>query len=350
MVENKIDKMSQLLESQWGFTEINVKKSSYMWKIKNFSYAQDGVVYKSPSFVIDPKDTVKWYLDFYINGPTDTEEEGNITVFLNACIANATCTFDVEYTVAILDKNGEKYFEKTKKRKLTKTTNYGKIGAFVNRADIINNEELLINDTLTIHCDFVVISNCNNVSFDCFENADDLKRIALSDFENYLEEQEMCDVVLKASCGKTLKVHKFLLSARSPVFRAMFKTDMVENKNNIVKINDIEYNVLKELLRFIYAARVENLDILVVGILDAAEKYQVKGLKDICEDHLRKYVKIDNIVETLVLCNRFNMDTLKIQVANLMKMYAEDVIHTPGFKSIKDPDLLAEIVEILAIN
>ncbi|KAL7289831.1 hypothetical protein TKK_0016230 [Trichogramma kaykai] len=360
--------MSQLLpDGQWGTTEINVHKSSYTWKIRNFSYAQDGVVYKSPQFTVNPGDGIKWYLDLYINGPADSDLEGNVSLFVNAGISASSCAFDVEYSVAVIDNSGEKCFAKSKKRRLTKTTNYGKIGAFVNRSDLLGDEQLFLdNDTLTLRCDFVVIGDCNSSSFDAAKpdqswcGLDELlaeERLKTLDaFETCLlsseAEDESSDVTLRASCGRSLRAHKFVLSSRSPVFRAMFRQKMLEASSSQVEVADMDYQVLRELLRFMYAARVEGLDDdgLVAGLLDAAEKYQVQGLKDVCVEHLRRGLRIDNVIDMLQLCNRYELRELKARVTKLVALYAKDVIATDGFKAIKDTQLLAEIVAIIAIK
>ena len=53
------------------------------------------------------------------------------------------------------------------------------------------------------------------------------------------------------NCGdKVFYCHKFMLSARSQVFHAMFNSDMVENKSGSVDVEDIHPNVMKEMHLF----------------------------------------------------------------------------------------------------
>ena len=44
-----------------------------------------------------------------------------------------------------------------------------------------------------------------------------------------------------------------MLSARSPVFQAMFQSGLEENKAGSVEIGDINPNVMIEMLRYIYS-------------------------------------------------------------------------------------------------
>lgn len=64
--------------------------------------------------------------------------------------------------------------------------------------------------------------------------------------------------------------------ARSPVFAAMFEHEMEERKQNRVAISDVDHEVLKEMLRFIYTGKAPNLEKMADDLLAAADK--VRGL------------------------------------------------------------------------
>lgn len=63
-----------------------------------------------------------------------------------------------------------------------------------------------------------------------------------------------------------------LFSARSPVFAAMFEHEMEERKQNKVAIIDVDQDVLKEMLRFIYTGKSPNLEKMADDLLAAADK------------------------------------------------------------------------------
>lgn len=66
-------------------------------------------------------------------------------------------------------------------------------------------------------------------------------------------------------------------TARSPVFQAMFEHEMEERKHNRVDITDVDHEVLREMLRFIYTGKASNLEKMADDLLAAADK--VKPLK-----------------------------------------------------------------------
>lgn len=66
--------------------------------------------------------------------------------------------------------------------------------------------------------------------------------------------------------------------ARSPVFAAMFEHEMEERKQNRVAITDVDHEVLREMLRFIYTGRAANLERMADDLLAAADKVCINAL------------------------------------------------------------------------
>lgn len=64
------------------------------------------------------------------------------------------------------------------------------------------------------------------------------------------------------------------MKARSDVFAAMFEHEMEESKLNRVVIKDIDYNVLKDMLKFMYTGTAPNLDKMSSDLLAVANKVQ----------------------------------------------------------------------------
>ena len=92
--------------------------------------------------------------------------------------------------------------------------------------------------------------------------------------------------------NKTFWCHKFILAARSDVFTAMFSHPGTrEAITQKVEITDIEPNTFELLLKFIYTDYIDDdtMRTFAVDLLKAADKYNVRRLKILCEkNHLRK--------------------------------------------------------------
>lgn len=63
-----------------------------------------------------------------------------------------------------------------------------------------------------------------------------------------------------------------LFKARSPVYAAMFEHEMEERKHNRVDITDVDHEVMREMLRFIYTGKAPNLEKMADDLLAAADK------------------------------------------------------------------------------
>ena len=88
---------------------------------------------------------------------------------------------------------------------------------------------------------------------------------------NLLETGNFSDMALQKNNIK-IPVHKAILAARSPVFAAMFQHDLEENKQGFVSITDLDIDVLREMLRFIYTGKVTKLETMADSLLAAADK------------------------------------------------------------------------------
>jgi hypothetical protein len=61
-------------------------------------------------------------------------------------------------------------------------------------------------------------------------------------------------------------------SGRSTVFKAMFSHESPESTSNRVIIKDFDFQIIQELLRFIYCEEVLNLQEIALELLQAADK------------------------------------------------------------------------------
>lgn len=168
-------------------------------------------------------------------------------------------------------------------------------------------------------------------------------------FEKLLVEKKFSDVAFKVS-GKEVYLHKFMLVSKSPVFAAMFEHEMQENQQSVVDVADIEYNVFKEMLRFVYTGNVNELGSIASDLLVAADKYCLEDLKAECEKVLSVNITLDNVVACLDLAIRCNTSVLKHNVFQFIACNKKLVINSEEFKLLakKDSGLSLEVCLALA--
>ncbi|GFY56191.1 hypothetical protein TNIN_412341 [Trichonephila inaurata madagascariensis] len=99
------------------------------------------------------------------------------------------------------------------------------------------------------------------------------------DFHCLYDESILTDVKLRTAT-QTFQAHKNILSARSPVFRAMFMTDMKEKIQESVDLPDLEDDTVRRMLLYMYTNALDGLQFKsALKLYAAADKYEITALK-----------------------------------------------------------------------
>ena len=83
--------------------------------------------------------------------------------------------------------------------------------------------------------------------------------------------------------GFLFKTHRAILSARSPVFAAMFASEMTGAETARVEVTDVFPETFADFLRFVYTGRLDTSCFANSQLGYCADKYQVKTLSDLCQ-------------------------------------------------------------------
>ena len=126
------------------------------------------------------------------------------------------------------------------------------------------------------------------------DNATNTASLALEDFGKLLESGDSSDVTIKVK-GHPLAAHKAILGARSPVFKAMFTHDTLENQTNEVNIEECDVEVFKQLLLYFYTGSCGPEIEQPLQLYLLADKYLMDGLKDICQDAFYDQLTPENV-------------------------------------------------------
>lgn len=98
---------------------------------------------------------------------------------------------------------------------------------------------------------------------------------------------------------QSFAAHRFILSARSPVFDAMFKSGMAEALTRQVYIEDVDANIFRAFLEFIYTGTLKYFD-GKEQLFTLAEKYGVKTLITLCQQPNLQTIGIDDFTKALI--------------------------------------------------
>ncbi|KAL6843198.1 hypothetical protein ACP4OV_026911 [Aristida adscensionis] len=214
----------------------------------------------------------------------------------------------------------------------------------------------LRDDCLTIECVVTVVREPVTSETKSFPKIEVPPPNITDQFGRLLEEKEGADVAFVVG-GEAFTAHKIVLATRSPVFNAELYGPMRKTGTEPITIEDLQPDVFRALLRFIYTDSLPAMDDLeeddrcemVRHLLVAADRYDIERLKLICQSILCDNLHVRTVATTLALANQHHCDMLKdaclefITCSNAMSA----VVETPGYNNLKRscPSVVIEAFE-----
>ncbi|GBN94250.1 TD and POZ domain-containing protein 3 [Araneus ventricosus] len=330
-------------------TRIGVEKTSFLYSIKNFSSIQsvDKYVYRIKSL---KNNAYLICMTLILPGGLNSEEtisfditprDPNIkltTFQLSALDAsrNATECFRDEFWFD--ERIGTKRFAllRTKRMLMEEKNVY------------------LPGDVLTLQCECAIsfgiaLQEIERISYDnapvqhrepdsyCLETANLLfesKSVLNENLKSMLDDCTLFDINLRTT-NRTYPAHKCILSARSPVFKAMFSNNMKEKISEYVDIEDFDDDTISLMLQYIYTAEVKELEWeTALHLYQASDMYEILTLRNVCSFYLKVNLCPSNACETLVLANLHEDDDLKSYVQDFILRDTENIMNSEEWEHL----------------
>ncbi|GJN04931.1 hypothetical protein PR202_ga22515 [Eleusine coracana subsp. coracana] len=214
----------------------------------------------------------------------------------------------------------------------------------------------LKDDSFSIRCDVTVVKKirADATSLDSVTIPPSDLHLHLRDL---LESKNGGDVTFEVGGGQLLDAHRYMLAARSSVFKAELFGPMKGDTASRIRIDDMEARVFQSMLHFIYTdslPEVEDSDKIVMAqhLLVAADRYNLVRLKLICEDVLSSNIDKSIAASTLVLAEQHGCLGLKKACFKFLKAPGNltPVMATDGFLHLTRscPTLLQELLANIA--
>ncbi|CAL5041475.1 unnamed protein product [Urochloa decumbens] len=159
--------------------------------------------------------------------------------------------------------------------------------------------------------------------------------------------------------GEDIAAHKCVLAARSLVFMAELFGDMKETASQSVVIEDMESEVFKALVQFIYtdtsppeleeAGLEEDARTMAQHLIAAADRYGMERLKLICEEKVCGDISVGTAATLLVLAEQHGCPKLKAMCMEFMVATPANlraVVATDGYKHLMAscPSVLSDLL------
>ncbi|XP_047093411.1 BTB/POZ and MATH domain-containing protein 3-like [Lolium rigidum] len=339
---------------------VDTEEGSYLLKIDGYSRTkvllQAGKCAISTRFSVGGHD---WALEFYPNG---CESADFVSVYLLLDSADAK-DVTASFAFSVLDKDGEPVpsFSRTHSGH---TFQQGKSSAwgyydFIKKTDLEGSLHL-IDDCFTIRCDVTVMKGIRT------EEQHKRKRSQLAlvppsnlhrHLGNLLKSMDGADVIFHVG-GERFSAHRSVLAARSSVFKAELFGSMKEKIVDKVEIFDMESDVFKSLLHFIYTDSLPEQtthdgeahdDVVMAGhLLVAADMYNIDRLKLICEEMLCNHIDSTIVATSLTLSEQHGCHELKEACFEFLASPSnlEAMVTSDGYEHLKSscPSVLREMI------
>nr|XP_042130343.1 speckle-type POZ protein-like [Peromyscus maniculatus bairdii] len=329
---------------RWDYTQISVQNFFYRWTISNFHFILEGIQerIRSPTFSIEAND--KWYLGVHLNG-ADEESIDYLSVYLVLLSCPKSHVW-AKFQFWILSTEGETTYGVWYPRvfRFMPGVELG-FKKFILRNFLLSFAPwLLPNDRLTLLCKVSMAQDSFSISDQNRKQGTQVPRCTLADELGELWANSHFTDCCLVVAGQEFQAHKAILAACTPVFRAMFEHNMEEHKRNHVEILDLELQVFKAVMDFIYTRTAPDVDSMAAAVLAAADKYGLERLKVTCEDALCRDLSVENAAHTFFLADLHNAGQLKTQTLDFISAHASEISETSGWKTMvaSYPQLVAE--------
>ncbi|XP_035700924.1 ARM REPEAT PROTEIN INTERACTING WITH ABF2-like [Folsomia candida] len=126
------------------------------------------------------------------------------------------------------------------------------------------------------------------------------------------------DISFQMQDGHKVQAHRYILSAQSDVFEAMFATDMMEKNDGEVELTDFSGEGFEIFLKFVYTGELDEMwRNYVDDVVRAADKYNIIPLQELCDLRLPTLVTRENFDEGLVFFKWSDSATLIVSVSKI---------------------------------
>jgi len=109
---------------------------------------------------------------------------------------------------------------------------------------------------------------------------------------------------------KEFKAHRNVFSAASPFLLKLLQSDMKENREGIVRFEEISGAVMEDVLEFIYTGSVDVTQENSEDLIAAANCFLIPGLKTVSGRFLERQMSKSNCISTFYFAEIYQCDEL----------------------------------------
>lgn len=225
--------------------------------------------------------------------------------------------------------------------------------AFVSKKTLLENACKASTDEATFEIEITVTngSSTTQIKRSKFSSVDSSNQLTdnfnrfQEDLKKLSNDIKYCDIRLLVEEDE-LPAHKFVLSARSSVFSEIFQNEISDNK---IRIEGFNSKVIKAVLQYVYFGKIKMNDKsakFTVAMYNAANKYDLPGLKKAYTEILKLNTDETNAGDILMAAATWNDEKLKEHIFEFACNYPEKVANSEEWRDtlMERNDLAMELL------
>ena len=167
-------------------------------------------------------------------------------------------------------------------------------------------------------------------------------------------QNEFADVKIVCN-GKIFECHKLVLICQSDVFKTMIKNKSLIEKQfeGVMEINENDFSsdTMEQILYYLYFQKVKDNKVINTDLMIAADKYNVKGLLDVCTNYLGSNLSEENALDVLVKAELIDQKKLFDAASKFVCNNIGRVNKTSAWEEIckKNPTMIADLFSKMSV-
>ncbi|XP_069748660.1 kelch-like protein 24 isoform X1 [Narcine bancroftii] len=171
----------------------------------------------------------------------------------------------------------------------------------------------------------------------------------LQNMSIFCQRKLFTDVVLRVE-RREFHCHRAILSANSIYFWTMFCTGLQESQQGIVDLKGVSADTMDCVLDHMYGGRLSIHEDNVQDLLEAADLFQMLGLRNRCEKFLEEHLDPCNCLGILSFANSFSIPALSEKSRQFLRESFTEVIQHEEFLQLPKAELLDHLSsDLLAV-
>jgi len=323
-------------------TEIKVEYLRHSWTVRNFSHCYQEYL-ENYVHLNRGDETLVWSIKIYPKGNGENNKDF-VFLCLNRVVSNPTGAKNnkLGFRSKFLLRSAE---NKEIEMRVHPNPSHSDYVSYIKR-DVLF-PLIQPHDSITVFVEIdVAVETITTSSHDSLPSVTNSEKELSKNLLSLFDNEQHSDFTIKTK-GKEFRVHKAILSARSPVFSAMLEHENTEEvRSGIVNVTDIDSDVMKAMLMFMYSGHYNDDIDFAESLLIAADKYRLEDLKQHCEKTLINNINAENVCQLVLLGDIYSAKNLRERAITMIQKNPTQVTKTEGWDSIvtEHPQLVTEII------